>query len=74
MSDPFKGFTPPKERKTSYSFKAPTKEEATTGRWMNAGDNYGVGYKCPTGKEKARSLKAGSIPQESKCVDPNEIF
>ena len=55
----------PSERKTSSNFAAPTKEGATTGRWMNAGDNYGSGYRTPVGKEKAKGLSSGPIPMES---------
>lgn len=71
MSDPYKGHIPPKERKASKAFAAPTKESATTGRYMSAGDDYGVGYRTPVGKESARSLSSGVIPQETKCIDPN---
>lgn len=50
-----------------WPFRAPTKEEATTGRFMAAGDEYGVGFRTPVGKEKASSMESGPIPQESKC-------
>ena len=46
---PFKDPIAPKERKTSPNFAAPTKDEATTGRYMCAGDHYGVGFRTPVG-------------------------
>ncbi len=70
---PFKDPIAVKERKTSKSFVAPSKEKATTGRFMSAGDNYGVGFRTPLGKKIANSMMSGPIPMKSKCVDPNEI-
>lgn len=67
----FKNPIDPKMRKTSSNFKAPTKENATTGRFMDAGDNYGVGFKNPVGKDNASSN--GPIPMKSFCMDPNEM-
>ena len=48
-----------------WPFRAPTKEQATTGRFMAAGDEYGVGFRQPVGKEKASNK--GPIPMESVC-------
>lgn len=73
MADMFKDPIAPKERKTSKDFAAPPKEKATTGRYMNVGDDYGVGYRTPVGKDKATGIESGPIPMKSKCVDPNEI-
>lgn len=72
MADPFINPLSPRERKDSSTFAAPEKEEATTGRWMQAGDYYGVGFRQPVGKEHARGLDSGAIPQSSKCMDPND--
>lgn len=72
MKDPFKNSLAPKERMSSRDFVAPTKEQATTGRFMSAGDYYGVGYNNPVGKFKPRPMKE-VIPMESKCTDPNLI-
>lgn len=73
MSDPYRGHIDPKHRKSSKTFIAPTKETATTGRFMGAGDDYGVGYRVPVGKEQARSLSSGAIPQKTKCMNPEEL-
>lgn len=62
----------PKERKTSKNFVAPTKEEATTGRFMQAGDDYGVGFRNPVSKFEASNK--GPIPYGCKRVDPDEVF
>jgi hypothetical protein len=70
---PFKDPCAVKERKTSRDFVAPTKEQATTGRFMPPGDDYGVGHRTPVGKFKASPMSAGPIPQKNICVDPNEI-
>jgi hypothetical protein len=72
MADPFKNPLSPRERQTSSTFAAPTKEQATTGRWMQAGDNYGVGYRTPIGKERASDMSSGPIPQKSKCMNPED--
>lgn len=72
----FKDPIRPKQRKMSTWFAAPTKEEATTGRFPGgmtaAGDNYGVGFRTPVGKEKARPMSQGPIPQESQCF-PSDL-
>ncbi len=56
-----------KARMTSREFAAPRKEQATTGRYMDAGDSYGVGFRTPVGTEKCSSMAKGPIPQESVC-------
>jgi hypothetical protein len=73
MSDPFKSKIPPTEKRSAKDFVAPSKEDATTGRYMQAGDYYGVGYRNPCGKDKASGLESGAIPQKTECRDPNEI-
>lgn len=72
MADPFKNPLAPRERQTSSTFDAPEKEEATTGRWMQAGDNHGVGFRQPVGKFKPSGMSEGPIPQHTKCMDPND--
>lgn len=62
----------PRERDMFSTFAAPTKEQATTGRFMPPGDNYGVGFRTPVGKEKAAGMKEGPIPQESKCFPSDQ--
>lgn len=62
-----------KTRRTSKDFVAPTKEKATTGRFMPPGDDYGIGHRTPVGSFKASSIESGPIPMKSKCVNPDEI-
>lgn len=71
MSKEFKDPIAASQRKTSKTFSAPTKEQATTGLYMQAGDDYGVGYRNPVGKEKASSIHLGPIPMQSKCFNPD---
>lgn len=76
MKKPFKDALEVKEKKNGtwpWSFKAPTKDEATSGSILG-GDNYGVGHRTPVGSFNPRSMASGVIPQESKCIDPNEII
>lgn len=72
MEDPFRNRIAPRVRMTSKYAKAPTKEEATTGRYMQFGDYYGVGFNQPVGKEKAGPGHA--VPQKCKNKDPNTVF
>lgn len=62
----------PKERTSSRVFAAPTKEQATTGSFMDAGDNYGVGFVNPIGSKKSSSKSP--IPQESKCFPSDQVL
>lgn len=76
MKKPFKDPLEVKEKKNGtwpWSFKAPTKDQATSGS-ISAGDNYGVGRRTPVGPDRARSISEGTIPLESKCFDPNDII
>lgn len=76
MKKPFKDPIAIKEKKDGtwpWSFKAPTKDQATSGSII-AGDNYGVGHRSPVGLEKPRPMSSGVIPQESNCYDPNDII
>ena len=54
----------PTQRKSSKNFKAPTKEEATTGDYMAAGDNYGTGFRAKVGT--TRHSATSPIPPKSK--------
>lgn len=63
-----------KTRTACKEFAAPTKEQATTGRYMDAGDNYGVGYKTPVGRDRPRSVAQGPIPQEASCFRCDEAI
>lgn len=73
-SGPFKDPIKPKVRLSDRSFVAPTKEQATTGSFMSAGDYYGVGFRQPVGKEKASSIENGPIPQRSECFSSNQTI
>lgn len=72
MKKPFEDPIAYKERKTSRNFAAPTKGQATTGRFMVAGDDYGVGHRQPVGKEKVSDKSP--IPQGAKCFLPDEAI
>jgi len=56
-----------KSKSASKDFAAPSKEMATTGRFMNAGDNYGVGHKQPVGRMGNPKQDASTLPRQSKC-------
>lgn len=71
--NPFKGAGERKERRTSKFFVAPTKEEATTGRFMPAGDSHGVGFRQPVGKKETSDLTKGPIKYGCKAFSPEEI-
>ena len=67
----FKKIAERKERKTSRNFVAPTKDQATTGRFMPAGDDHGIGFRTPIGTEKPSGKSP--IPMKSFCHSPEEI-
>jgi hypothetical protein len=54
----FKDPIQPKKRTASKDFVAPTRDQATTGRFMQAGDNYGTGFNQPVGSTKVSSKPA----------------
>ena len=60
------------KRESSYDFVGPRKEQATTGRFMDAGDNYGVGHKQPIGSEKVS--EKSPIPQKAFAFHPGETI
>lgn len=62
---------PNKDRRSSKDFVAPTKEQATTGRFMSAGDKYGVGHRNPIGSFKQSDK--GAVPMTKKMADPNSV-
>lgn len=73
---PFKNPIAPKMKKDGkkeWSFKAPSYDNRTSSS-IPGGDDYGVGFRTPYGKEKAGSMKSGPIPQTSKCFSPDKIF
>ena len=54
------------KRTSSKDFVAPTKEQATTGRFMQAGDDYGVGKTQPVGREGNPKKDVPVLPRTSK--------
>jgi hypothetical protein len=56
-----------------FEFKAPTYDNRTSCS-ISAGNDYGVGFKQPIGKETASPITAGPIPQKAKAFSPFEIF
>ena len=56
-----------------FEFKAPTYDNRTSCS-ISAGNDYGVGFRQPIGKETARPITEGPIPQHAKAFDPYMIF
>ena len=64
-----------KKRMANPEFANPRKEQATTGRCMPAGDDYGVGFRQPVGNVgNPKSVASGPIPQESVCFPSDEAI
>lgn len=64
-----------KSRMADVEFAAPRKEQATTGRFMAAGSDYGVGFRQPVGTPgNPTSMKSGPIPQEAVCFRSDEAI
>ena len=73
---PFKDPIAPRKKENGvkeWSFKAPAYDNRTSCS-IPGGNDYGVGFRTPVGKETAASIKSGPIPQEAKCFSPDEIF
>lgn len=73
MGKPFKNPIAYTERKSSKWFIAPTKEQGDTGRFMPAGDDYGLGFKNPIGSKKQVN-DVPTLPRESKCFNPDDAI
>jgi hypothetical protein len=56
-----------------WEFKAPSYDNRTSYS-ISAGDNYGVGFRTPVGKEKASPITSGPIPQKAKCFSPDDVM
>lgn len=54
-------------------FRAPSYDNRTSCS-VSAGDEYGVGFKTPVGKEKASNIDSGPIPQKAYALSPDRIF
>ena len=59
--------------KSPWSFKAPSKDQAHSGN-IPCGNDYGVGFRTPVGKEQASPMSSGPIPQQSKCWTVDETI
>lgn len=59
--------------KSEWSYRAPSYDQRTS-RSIPAGDEYGVGYRTPVGKEKARSLEQGPIPMKTFSCRADEVI
>lgn len=64
----------PTKRQMEFPFQAPTRDKVSTGYFMSPGDNYGVGFRQPVGKEGNPSQMAKTLPMKSKCFSPDEII
>jgi len=51
-----------KRKPAKSPFNAPTKEGATTGRFMQAGDDYGVGHRQPVGRQGNPKQRVDVLP------------
>jgi hypothetical protein len=72
----FKDPIAPKKREDGaypFEFKAPTYDNRTSCS-ISAGNDYGVGFTQPVGKEAASPITSGPILQQAKCFSPYEIF
>lgn len=58
-----------KSKKADKTFAAPSKEQATTGRFMAPGDRYGVGHKQPVGREGNPKQDAATLPRKTMCKE-----
>lgn len=56
-----------------FEFKAPSYDNRTSCS-MSAGNDYGIGFRTPVGKEVAGSIETGPIPQKAYAFSPDEIF
>jgi len=65
----------PKYRRADIEFANPTKEQATTGRFMPAGDDYGTGFRVNVGREgQPKGYDQGPIPLKPYAFRPGEAI
>lgn len=66
----------PKKKETQkkpWSFEAPSYDNRSSCA-INAGDDYGSGFRTPVGKEgKEEEYSKGPIPLKTRRFDPREI-
>lgn len=77
MKAPFKDPIAPRQKKRDgqdeWSYKAPSYDNRTSCS-VSAGDDYGIGFRTPVGKEMASGMESGPIPQSAKCFSPDEVM
>lgn len=65
---------PPKGKPVDKTFEGPIKEQATTGRFMPAGDHYGVGHRQPVGHSGNPIPEAKCLPRTSSVRNPESLY
>ncbi len=60
FKDPIESKIKVEEIDTPWCFKAPSYDQS---KLIQAGDNYGVGYKAPVGRVGNPKMKADTLPQ-----------
>lgn len=61
------------ETQKEWTYTAPSYDNRTSCS-ISAGDGYGIGFRTPVGKEGAKPINSGPIPQDSHCFSPDEVF
>lgn len=64
FKDPIKPKQKTRDGQKEWDFKAPAYDNRTS-RAISAGDDYGIGFRQPVGKEKASGVADGPIPQNA---------
>lgn len=59
--------------KYPWDFKSPSYDNRSSCTY-NAGNDYGVGFNNPVGKEKSSSWTQGPIPMGCKSFDPKVVI
>jgi hypothetical protein len=75
MKNPFKDPIRPTQKVNGskiWSFEAPKYDERTSCS-LPAGDDYGVGFRQPMGKESARGWNEGPIPMGCEAFSPDDV-
>lgn len=65
-------FIKPRSKLSPYNYVAPSYDNRTSCS-MKAGDEYGVGFKTPIGKDKASSYMSGPIPLGATAFTIEEV-
>jgi len=76
MKNPFKNPIKPTKKedgKKEWSFKSPSYDNRTSCS-IPGGDNYGIGFRTPVGKESCGSMQSGPIPQKAMCFKPESVI